>query len=34
VAELKPAFKEDGVIHAGNLSPISDRSAALLLARA
>jgi acetyl-CoA acyltransferase len=30
MAELKPAFKEDGVIHAGNSSPISDGSAALL----
>jgi acetyl-CoA acyltransferase len=27
---LKPAFKEDGVIHAGNSSQISDGSAALL----
>ncbi len=30
MAELKPAFKEDGVIHAGNSSQISDGSAALL----
>jgi acetyl-CoA acyltransferase len=30
MAQLKPAFKEDGVIHAGNSSPISDGSAALL----
>ena len=30
-ASLKPAFKEDGVIHAGNSSQISDGSAALLL---
>ena len=28
--QLKPAFKEDGVIHAGNSSQISDGSAALL----
>ena len=32
LAGLKPAFKEDGVIHAGNASQISDGSAALLLA--
>lgn len=31
MAALKPAFKEDGVIHAGNSSQISDGSAALLL---
>ncbi|MBS4727099.1 thiolase family protein [Mycobacterium sp. SM1] len=31
MAELKPAFKADGVIHAGNSSQISDGSAALLL---
>jgi acetyl-CoA acyltransferase len=31
MGELKPAFKEDGVIHAGNSSQISDGSAALLL---
>jgi acetyl-CoA acyltransferase len=31
LAQLKPAFKEDGVIHAGNSSQISDGSAALLL---
>jgi acetyl-CoA acyltransferase len=31
LAKLKPAFKEDGVIHAGNSSQISDGSAALLL---
>ncbi len=30
MAQLKPAFKEDGVIHAGNSSQISDGSAALL----
>ena len=30
MATLKPAFKEDGVIHAGNSSQISDGSAALL----
>jgi acetyl-CoA acyltransferase len=30
MAQLKPAFKEGGVIHAGNSSPISDGSAALL----
>jgi acetyl-CoA acetyltransferase len=29
-AQLKPAFKETGVIHAGNSSQISDGSAALL----
>ena len=29
--QLKPAFKDDGVIHAGNSSQISDGSAALLL---
>ncbi|MEK5520703.1 thiolase family protein [Heyndrickxia sp. FSL W8-0423] len=28
---LKPAFKEDGIIHAGNASQISDGAAALLL---
>nr|MDT0666522.1 thiolase family protein [Micromonospora sp. DSM 115978] len=31
LAKLKPAFKEDGVIHAGNSSQISDGSAALLV---
>ncbi|WNG86348.1 thiolase family protein [Mycobacterium sp. ITM-2016-00317] len=31
MAKIKPAFKEDGVIHAGNSSQISDGSAALLL---
>ncbi|BBY02526.1 thiolase family protein [Mycobacterium seoulense] len=31
LAGLKPAFKEDGVIHAGNASQISDGSAALLI---
>jgi acetyl-CoA acyltransferase len=31
LAKLKPAFKEDGVIHAGNASQISDGSAALLM---
>jgi acetyl-CoA acyltransferase len=30
MATLKPAFKEDGVIHAGNSSQISDGSAAIL----
>src|SRR5436853_2220253 len=30
MAQLKPAFKEGGVIHAGNSSQISDGSAALL----
>ena len=30
MAALKPVFKEDGVIHAGNSSQISDGSAALL----
>ncbi|MBK5306536.1 MAG: acetyl-CoA C-acyltransferase [Frankiaceae bacterium] len=31
LGSLKPAFKEDGVIHAGNASQISDGSAALLV---
>ncbi|MFJ6852363.1 thiolase family protein [Streptomyces sp. NPDC091271] len=31
LANLKPAFKPDGVIHAGNSSQISDGSAALLM---
>jgi acetyl-CoA acyltransferase len=31
MTQLKPAFKADGVIHAGNSSQISDGSAALLL---
>jgi acetyl-CoA acyltransferase len=31
LAELKPAFSEDGVLHAGNSSQISDGSAALLI---
>jgi acetyl-CoA acetyltransferase family protein len=31
MAAIKPAFKEDGVIHAGNSSQISDGSAALLV---
>ncbi|WP_044337647.1 thiolase family protein [Rossellomorea aquimaris] len=31
LASLKPAFKEDGIIHAGNASQISDGAAALLL---
>ncbi|MCW2652863.1 MAG: acetyl-CoA acetyltransferase [Mycobacterium sp.] len=31
LAQLKPAFKENGVIHAGNSSQISDGSAALLM---
>ena len=30
MAKIKPAFREDGVIHAGNSSQISDGSAALL----
>ena len=30
IGNIKPAFKEDGVIHAGNSSQISDGSAALL----
>src|SRR6201991_2841841 len=30
MAQLKPAFKEDGVIHAGNSSQISEGAAALL----
>ena len=31
MGQLKPAFKEDGVIHAGNSSQISDGAAALLV---
>jgi acetyl-CoA acyltransferase len=31
LGQLKPAFKEDGVIHAGNSSQISDGSGALLV---
>jgi acetyl-CoA acyltransferase len=31
MAQIKPAFKEDGVIHAGNASQISDGAAALLI---
>ena len=31
LAALKPVFREDGVIHAGNASQISDGSAALLV---
>ncbi|WP_209124538.1 thiolase family protein [Alkalihalobacillus sp. BA299] len=31
LASLKPAFTEDGVIHAGNASQMSDGSAAILL---
>ncbi|GAB3387131.1 thiolase family protein [Amycolatopsis echigonensis] len=31
MAKLKPAFKPDGVIHAGNASQISDGAAALLV---
>ncbi|MGK2867127.1 MAG: thiolase family protein [Mycobacterium sp.] len=34
LAKIKPAFKEDGVIHAGNSSQISDGSAALLVTSA
>jgi acetyl-CoA acyltransferase len=32
LAKLKPAFRPDGVIHAGNSSQISDGAAALLMA--
>jgi acetyl-CoA acyltransferase len=31
LARLKPAFREDGVLHAGNSSQISDGAAALLI---
>ena len=31
LAKLRPSFKEDGTIHAGNASQISDGSAALLM---
>jgi acetyl-CoA acetyltransferase family protein len=31
LANLKPAFKEDGVVTAGNSSPVTDGAAALLL---
>jgi acetyl-CoA acyltransferase len=34
LAALKPAFKDDGVIHAGNSSQISDGAAALLFTSA
>lgn len=34
MAAIKPAFREDGVIHAGNSSQISDGSAALLITSA
>ncbi|WP_459964254.1 thiolase family protein, partial [Mycobacterium avium] len=34
LAALKPAFAEDGVIHAGNSSQISDGAAALLVTTA
>ena len=34
MAALKPAFKEDGVIHAGNSSQISDGAAAVLIVEA
>ncbi|MCV7430997.1 thiolase family protein [Mycolicibacterium bacteremicum] len=34
MAGIKPAFREDGVIHAGNSSQISDGSAALLITSA
>lgn len=34
LAGLKPAFTEDGVIHAGNSSQISDGAAALLVTTA
>ena len=32
LAKLKPSFREDGVIHAGNASQISDGASALLMA--
>ena len=32
LAKLKPSFREDGVIHAGNASQISDGASAVLLA--
>ena len=32
LAKLKPVFKDDGVIHAGNASQISDGAAALIVA--
>ncbi len=31
LGNLKPAFKENGIIHAGNASQMSDGAAALLL---
>ena len=31
LAQLKPAFKEDGIVTAGNSSQISDGAAALLM---
>ncbi|MFJ8927536.1 thiolase family protein [Streptomyces sp. NPDC102364] len=34
LAKLKPSFREDGVIHAGNASQISDGAAALLITTA
>ena len=34
LAKLKPSFQEDGVIHAGNSSQISDGAAALLITTA
>ncbi|MCX4815192.1 thiolase family protein [Streptomyces sp. NBC_01239] len=34
LAKLKPSFQEDGVIHAGNASQISDGAAALLITTA
>ncbi|MFI7361302.1 thiolase family protein [Streptomyces sp. NPDC050149] len=34
LAKLKPSFQEDGVIHAGNASQISDGAAALLVTTA
>lgn len=34
LAKLKPSFQEDGVIHAGNASQISDGAAALLVTSA
>ena len=32
LAKLKPSFREDGVIHAGNASQISDGASAVLMA--
>ncbi|EDR02871.1 3-ketoacyl-CoA thiolase [Laccaria bicolor S238N-H82] len=33
LAKIKPAFKKDGVTHAGNASQVSDGAAAIILAR-